>query len=278
MRKYGFFVILLLSIVSPRYIMAQDSEVVLDYNFFQKNMPELIGEWVLQGNTFGRTPYCFRINKSLSQDGGYYIEIPYEMELLSRKDNLAAVSSWDRGELGVFNLFKGDNGWGYSFSPLRIPSPNIYTVVVKKKGQKRGYEEIFRVHLAIRGIIEDESMFAYVQYWDEQLHDIGMCRFIRTRKIDRFEYLSKVTADSPENEIRELARAVCIDTYIKYDYSKYQAERNADLLETELMKYAQEIRDDSGFLEIIDIGGPIDLMEEFQKFVEEKIKSSVKSK
>ena len=262
--------------------MAQDSEVTLDYDFFQKNMPELIGEWVLQGYTFGRTPYCFRINKSLSQDGGCYIEIPYEMELLSRKDNLAAVSSWDRGELGVFNLFKGDNGWGYSFSPLRMPSPNNYTVVVKKKGQKRGYEEIFKVHLAIRGIIEDESMYAYVQYWDGMyvniLHDIGLCRFIRTRKIDRTEYLSKVTADSPENEIRELARAVCIDTYIKYDYSKYQAERNADLLETEMMEYAQEIGDESGFLEIIDLGGPIDLKEEFQKFVEKKIKDSVKSK
>ena len=80
MGRFGQFLILMLFVVCPRYIMAQDSEVTLDYDFFQKNMPELIGEWVLQGYTFGRTPYCFRINKSLSQDGGCYIEIPYEME------------------------------------------------------------------------------------------------------------------------------------------------------------------------------------------------------
>ena len=188
-------------------------------------------------------------------------------------------------------MFDGDNCWGYGFyEPTCMLGQCTYDVTILKAGHAKKTDGIFMVRLVIKGIKDNDTyMSAYVQYWIPDKHDVGMCTFVRREKF--VDPLQNVTIYSPDEDIRKLANAICVEKYTDY-YSqgrlfRYKAEEKARELEEEMLELAQDLRTEKGNVvdaasEVTVLGMfsqeeianqiPIDLKKYFNDYVDNVIK------
>ena len=243
MKRY--FLLVFISIIQV-VACAQDNNTKT-YETLKQNMSYLIGEWTSYGTTFGETPYCFRITKSLCLDDVYYIEVPFEVKLVSPKSNQVVVTDWSKCKLYVDKLFEGDDGWGYGFNePTYLLGQCIYRVQILKAGRAKKSDGSFMARMVLEGITKANArlMGVYVQYWAPEKHDLGECAFERG---DNFvDPLQNVTIYSPDEDIRKLANAICVEKFTDYygqdRLYRYNAETKASKLEDEMLEIAHNLR------------------------------------
>ncbi|MBQ8064717.1 MAG: hypothetical protein IJ200_03555 [Prevotella sp.] len=165
---------------------------------------KLLGQWSIEGEEFGLTPYCFEI--TMDRYGNMYAKVPASYSI-SRK----VVTGWQNTSVYVFK-----DGSGYSFDPINSRQQSCYGVNFKRA---TGSNEYKAIRILVGNHIEDEKLSAFVSYiygpMEDKIYRMGETNFIKVGDVEKPQLVDNKQTRKKGDE-GKVAEAVDLGLSIKW--------------------------------------------------------------
>lgn len=170
----------------------------------QKEHFKLLGQWSIEGEEFGLTPYCFEI--TMDRYGNMYAKVPASYSI-SRK----VVTGWQNTSVYVF-----EDGSGYSFNPINSIQKACYGVNFK---QASGSNEYKAIRILIGNQVGEEKLSALVAYiygpMEDKIHQLGENNFIKVGDVEKPQLVDNKQTRKRGDE-GKIAEAVNLGLSVKW--------------------------------------------------------------
>ena len=140
----------------------------------QKEHFKLLGQWSIEDEEFGLTPYCFEI--TMDKYGDMYAKVPASYSI-SRK----VVTGWQNTSVYAHN-----DKSGYYFEPVNTRQEASYGVNFKTPSGSYEYRSIC---VLINYDVEEETLTAWIAYrygaMLDKVHEVGDVTFIKVGDVEK---------------------------------------------------------------------------------------------
>lgn len=140
----------------------------------QKEHFKLLGQWSIEGEEFGLTPYCFEI--TMDKYGNMYAKVPASYSI-SRK----VVTGWQNTSVYAHN-----DKSGYYLESVNTRQEASYGVNFKTPSGSNEYRSIC---VLINYDVEEETLTAWIAYrygaMLDRVHEVGNVTFIKVGDVEK---------------------------------------------------------------------------------------------
>ena len=170
----------------------------------QKEHFNLLGQWSIEGDEFGLTPYCFEI--TMDRYGKMYAKVPASYSI-SRK----VVTGWQNTAVYTHN-----DKSGYYFDPVNTRQEASYGVNFMTPSGSYEYRSIC---VLINYDVEDETLTAWVAYrygvMLDRVREVGDVTFIKVGDIEKPQLVDNKQTRKKGDE-GKVAEAVDLGLSVKW--------------------------------------------------------------
>ncbi len=135
---------------------------------------KLLGQWSIEDDEYGLTPYCFEI--TMDQYGKMYAKVPATYSI-SRK----VVTGWQKTSVVVLN-----NKGGYHFEPVNTRQEASYGVNFRTSSGSNEYRSIC---LLINYDVGENSMTGWISYkygtFLDHVYEVGDVLFVKVGDVEK---------------------------------------------------------------------------------------------
>ena len=139
----------------------------------QKEHFKLLGQWSIEGEEFGLTPYCFEI--TMDKYGKMYAKVPASYSISKR-----VVTQWLKTSVYIHN-----DKSSYYFEPVNTRKQSSYGVNFQTPSRSYEYKSI---SILINGDIENETLIAHVTETSgamlDKIHRLGDVTFVKVGDVE----------------------------------------------------------------------------------------------
>ena len=170
----------------------------------QKEHFSLLGQWSIEGEEFGLTPYCFEI--TMDRYGSMYAKVPATYSI-SRK----VVTGWQNT-----SVYAHKDKSGYYFEPVNTRQRASYGVNFKTPSGSYEYRSI---RVLINYNVGEETLTAWVAYkygsMLDKVHEVGDVTFIKVGDVEKPQLIDNKQTRKKGDE-GKVAEAVDLGLSVKW--------------------------------------------------------------